>query len=318
VRRAIARYDGTLDGRIAHNGVIEVLVVDRLVMLRLTSAAMSERTRTGDRRDRRTSVPIPVLVLATVAVLFFALPLAGLLWRAPWSKAWQYLSADDALTALRLSLTCSLWATALSFLLGVPLAWVLARVEFTGRGVVRALCTLSMVIPPVVGGVALFFALGRRGIVGQYLDQWFGIRLPFTTAGVVVAQTFVAMPFLIITVEAALRQMDRRVEDASRTLGASSWYTFRRVTLPAIRPALIAGCVLAWARALGEFGATITFAGNFPGTTQTLPLAVYLGLETNPEQAIVLSLVLIAISFAVLVGLRDRWFGQRTRPEYLA
>jgi molybdate transport system permease protein len=133
----------------------------------------------------------------------------------------------------------------------------------------------------------------------------------------VVAQTFVAMPFLIITVEAALRQMDRRVEDAARTLGASSWYTFRRVTLPAIRPALMAGGVLAWARALGEFGATITFAGNFPGTTQTLPLAVYLGLETNPEEAIVLSLVLIAISFAVLVGLRDRWFGTGTRTELL-
>jgi molybdate transport system permease protein len=162
--------------------------------------------------------------------------------------------------------------------------------------------------------VALFFALGRRGVVGQYLDRWFDLRLPFTTAGVVVAQTFVAMPFLVVTVEAALRQLDLRVDDASRTLGASRWYTFRRVTLPAIRPALVAGAVLAWARALGEFGATITFAGNFPGTTQTLPLAVYLALETNPEQAIVLALVLIAVSFAVLVGLRDRWLG-RQRPD---
>ena len=151
--------------------------------------------------------------------------------------------------------------------------------------------------------------------MGQYLDQWFGIRLPFTTAGVVVAQTFVAMPFLVITVEAALRQLDMRFDDASRTLGASRWYTFRRVTLPAIRPALVAGAVLAWARALGEFGATITFAGNFPGTTQTLPLQVYLSLETNPEEAIVLSLLLIAISFAVLVGLRDRWFGRGASPE---
>ena len=173
----------------------------------------------------------------------------------------------------------------------------------------RALCTLSMVLPPVVGGVALFFALGRRGIVGQYLDRWFDIRLPFTTAGVVVAQTFVAMPFLVITVEAALRQLDARFEDASRTLGASSWYTFRRVTLPAIRPALVAGAVLSWARALGEFGATITFAGNFPGRTQTMPLAVYLALETNPQEAIVLALVLTAISFAVLVALRERWLG---------
>jgi molybdate transport system permease protein len=254
---------------------------------------------------------VPVLALAGVATAFFALPLVGLLWRAPWSSAWSYATDDGVVTALRLSLVCSAWATALSVLFGVPLAWVLARSELPGRGVVRALCTLSMVLPPVVGGVALLFALGRRGIVGQYLDEWFGVRLPFTTAAVVIAQTFVAMPFLVVTVEAALRQLDGRVEDASRTLGASPWYTFRRVTLPAIRPALGAGAVLAWARALGEFGATITFAGNFPGTTQTLPLAVYLSRETNPEEAIVLALILIAISFVVLVGLRDRWFGQR-------
>jgi molybdate transport system permease protein len=263
-----------------------------------------------NRRGRRAGLPIPVLALAIVGIVFFALPLIGLLWRAPWSNAWQYLTNDDALQALRLSLICSLWATGLSVVFGVPLAWLLARVEFPGRGIVRALCTLSMVLPPVVGGVALFFALGRRGIVGQYLDEWFGITLPFTTAAVVIAQTFVAMPFLVITVEAALRQLDARFEDASRTLGASRWYTFRRVTLPSIRPALVAGAVLAWARALGEFGATITFAGNFPGTTQTMPLAVYLSLETNPEEAIILALVLIAISFAVLVGLRDRWFGR--------
>lgn len=267
------------------------------------------------RRVRRVSLPVPVLTFAVVAVVFFALPLVGLLWRAPWSSAWRYLTDEDAVTALRLSMICSLWATLLSVVFGVPLAWLLARVEFPGRGVVRALCTLSMVLPPVVGGVALFFALGRRGIVGQYLDRWFDLQLPFTTAGVVVAQTFVAMPFLVITVEASLRQLDSRVEDASRTLGASRWYTFRRVTLPAIRPALAAGAVLAWARALGEFGATITFAGNFPGTTQTMPLAVYLALESNPEQAIVLALVLIAISFAVLVGLRDRWFGRSDRPS---
>jgi molybdate transport system permease protein len=266
------------------------------------------------RRGRRVSLPVPALALAVVAVVFFALPLIGLLWRAPWSNAWEYLTDHDALTALRLSMVCSLWATGLSIVFGVPLAWLLARVEFPGRGVVRALCTLSMVLPPVVGGVALFFALGRRGIVGQYLDRWFDVTLPFTTAGVVVAQTFVAMPFLVITVEASLRQLDGRFEDASQTLGASSWYTFRRVTMPSIRPALAAGAVLAWARALGEFGATITFAGNFPGTTQTMPLAVYLSLEVNPEKAIVLALLLIAISFAVLVGLRDRWFGRTQRP----
>jgi molybdate transport system permease protein len=261
-------------------------------------------------------MPVLALLLACIAVAFFALPLLGLLWRAPWSNAWRYLAADSAMTALRLSMICSLWATVLSVVFGVPLAWMLARVPFRGSGIVRALCTLSMVLPPVVGGVALFFALGRRGLVGQWLDRWFDVRLPFTTAGVVVAQTFVAMPFLVITVEAALRQLDTRFEDASRMLGASRWYTFRRVTLPAIRPALVAGAVLAWARALGEFGATITFAGNFPGTTQTMPLAVYLALETNPEEAIVLALVLIAISFAVLIGLRDRWFGGRhTTPS---
>lgn len=270
------------------------------------------------RRGRLNGLPAPVVVVATAAVAFFALPLAGLLWRAPWSRAWDYLTDDTALTALRLSLLCSLWSTGLSVVFGVPLAWVLARSRLPGRRAIRALCTLSMVLPPVVGGVALFFALGRRGLVGQYLDRWFGVTLPFTTAAVVIAQTFVAMPFLVITVESALHQLDHRFEDASRTLGASGWYTFRRVTLPAIRPALVAGAVLSWARALGEFGATITFAGNFPGTTQTMPLAVYISLEANPEQAIVLALVLIAVCFAVLVGLRDRWFGHRAPLQPVA
>jgi len=264
------------------------------------------------------AIPLPALVLAGVAIAFFALPLIGLLWRVPWADAWTYLTDDASVTALRLSMVTSLSATALSILFGVPLAWLLARVEFPGRSAVRALCLLSMVLPPVVGGVALFFSLGRRGLVGQYLDDWFGITLPFTTAGVVVAQTFVAMPFLVVTVEAALRQLDPRIEEASRTLGASRWYTFRRVTLPAIRPALVAGAVLAWARALGEFGATITFAGNFPGTTQTMPLAVYLSLQTNPEEAIVLAVVMIAISFGVLVSLRGRWFGAVDRPVQVA
>ena len=160
------------------------------------------------------------------------------MWKAPWGDVWSILTSDSALTALRLSLWCSLWATLAALLFGVPLAWLLARVSFPGRGLVRALCTLSMVLPPVVAGVALFYSLGRRGLLGQYLDRWFGFTLPFTTAGVVVAQTFVAMPFLVITVEAAFRQLDTRYEDAARTLGASRWYVFRRVTLPAIRPGL--------------------------------------------------------------------------------
>ncbi len=252
-----------------------------------------------------------MLVLACIAIVFFALPFVGLLWKAPWGDAWSILTSDSALTALRLSLWCSLWATVAAVTFGVPLAWLLARVSFPGRGLVRALCTLSMVLPPVVAGVALFYSLGRRGLLGQYLDRWFGFTLPFTTTGVVVAQAFVAMPFLVITVEAAFRQLDTRYEEAARTLGASRWYVFRRVTLPAIRPGLVAGAVLAWARALGEFGATITFAGNFPGRTQTMPLAIYLTNEVNPDEAIVLSLVLIAVSFGVLVALRDRFLGGR-------
>jgi molybdate transport system permease protein len=277
----------------------------------MTEAASPRHVR---RRGGKEHLPAPALLVALIAIAFFTLPFLGLVWRAPWSKAWDVLTEPSVRTALWLSIRCSLGATAFAMFFGVPLAWLLARVDFPGRGVVRALCTLSMVLPPVVGGVALFFSFGRRGLFGQYLDRWFDFRLPFTTWGVVVAQTFVAMPFLVLTVEAALRQLDRRFEDAARTLGGSRWYVFRRVTLPTIRPALIAGAVLAWARALGEFGATITFAGNFPGTTQTLPLATYIALETNPQEALILSLVLIAVSFAVLVGLRDRWLGGTGGP----
>lgn len=256
--------------------------------------------------------PVAILVLAAVGVLFFALPFLGLLWRVPWSDVWSLLTRPDSLDALRLSIICSLLASALSALVGVPLAWVLARVGFPGRRAVRALCLLSLVLPPVVGGVALFSAYGRRGLLGDPLASWFGVHLPFSTAGVVVAQTFVAMPFLVLTVEAAVRSLDPRPEESARTLGASSWYTFRRVSLPAIRPALLAGLVLAWARALGEFGATITFAGSLPGRTQTAPLAVYRALEADPAQALVLSLVMIAICFTVLIGLRDSWLGTPT------
>jgi len=271
--------------------------------------AAVRRRRVGQER-----LPLPALLLAGLAIAFFALPFVGLLWKTPWGNAWSILTSDSALTALRLSLWCALWATLAAVVFGVPLAWLLARVSFPGRGLVRALCILSMVLPPVVAGVALFYSLGRRGMLGQYLDRWFGFTLPFTTVGVVVAQTFVAMPFLVITVEAAFRQLDTRFEDAARTLGASRWYVFRRVTLPAIRPGLIAGAVLAWARALGEFGATITFAGNFPGRTQTMPLAIYLTNEIDPDEAIVLSLVLIAVSFGVLVALRERFLGGGRPP----
>lgn len=241
--------------------------------------------------------------------LFFIVPLAGLLQRAPWERLGADLASPEVRTALRLSLVTSLAATALSVVLGIPLAWVLARVEFPGRRLLRALTTLPMVLPPVVGGVALLLAFGRRGLLGQWLDQAFGVRLSFTTAAAILAEAFVAMPFLVITAEAAFRSLDHRYEDAARTLGAGRSTVFRRVTLPLAAPALGAGLVLCWARALGEFGATITFAGNFPGTTRTMPLAVYLALESRPEAAISLSLVLLTVSLAVLVGLRDRWLG---------
>jgi molybdate transport system permease protein len=250
--------------------------------------------------------PIVLAALAAAGVAFFILPLAGLIYRTPWETALGELTTPEALTALQLSLVVSLAATALALGLGVPLAWVYARVPFPGRDVVRALTTLPMILPPVVGGVALLFAFGRRGLFGQPLDA-IGIRLPFTTAGAVLAATFVAMPFLVLTVEAGLRSMDRRYEDAARTLGAGRWLVFRRVTLPLIAPSVFAGAVLCWARALGEFGATITFAGNLPGTTQTLPLAVYIALETRPEVAITLSLILLAVSLAILVTMRDRY-----------
>ncbi len=191
--------------------------------------------------------------------------------------------------------------------LGVPLAWLLARTEFPGRGFVRALVTVPLVLPPVVGGVALLLVFGRRGLLGAWLDSTFGITLPFTTTGVVLAEAFVAMPFLVIAVEGALRAAEARFEEAAATLGAGRWTVFRRVTLPLIAPGVAAGAVLCWARALGEFGATITFAGNFPGRTQTMPLAVYLALEQDLPSAIVLSLILLAVSVTVLAFLRDRW-----------
>jgi molybdate transport system permease protein len=251
--------------------------------------------------------PWVLVVPAILGFAFLVLPLAGLLVRAPWSTIGTRLGQPEIRDALRLSLVCATLATGLCLVLGVPLAWVLARVAFPGRRLVRALVTVPLVLPPVVGGVALLLALGRNGLAGRWLDRWFGLTLPFTTTGVVLAEAFVALPFLVISVEGALRAADLRYEDAAATLGASRWTTFRRVTLPLIAPGIGAGAVLCWARALGEFGATITFAGNFPGRTQTMPLAVYLALENDPQAAIVLSLVLLAVSIVVLAGLRGRW-----------
>jgi molybdate transport system permease protein len=249
------------------------------------------------------------LALAALGLLFFLLPLAGLILRAPWDQAIAAITAPETATALELSLFCSLAATAIALVMGIPLALVLSRTTGNVRNLLRALTTLPMVLPPVVGGVALLFTFGRHGLVGSLPYQAFGIQIPFTTAAAVMAETFVAMPFLVIAVEAGLRSLDPRYEEAARALGAKGWMVFARVTLPMLRPAIFSGAVLCWARALGEFGATITFAGNFPGRTQTVPVAVYVALETRPESAIVLSLILLAVSLAILVGMRDRWLG---------
>jgi molybdate transport system permease protein len=220
---------------------------------------------------------------------------------------WSILRGSNASQALQLSLWTSTVATGISLVIGVPLAWVLARTDFPGLRLLRALVTLPLVLPPVVGGVALLLAFGRNGFIGRYLDQWFGVTIPFSPTAVIMAETFVAMPFLIVTVEGALRSADRGFEEAAATLGATRMTVFRRITVPLIAPSLGAGAVLCWARALGEFGATITFAGSFPGRTETMPIAVYYALESDPDAAIVLSLVLLLVSVIVLVTLRDKW-----------
>jgi len=258
-------------------------------------------------RRVRAAVPVVLLLPAALSLVFLVLPLLGLLIRAPWSTMGRRLTQPGVLEALKLSLETATLATGVCLVLGVPLAWMLARVELPGRKLIRALVTVPLVLPPVVGGVALLLVLGRRGIVGSWLLATFGFSLPFTTAGVVVAESFVAMPFLVIAVEGALRGADARYEEAAATLGAGRWTVFRRVTLPLVAPGVAAGAVLCWARALGEFGATITFAGNLPGVTQTMPLAVYIALESDINSAIVLSLVLLAVSITILVSLRDRW-----------
>jgi molybdate transport system permease protein len=261
----------------------------------------------GAVRGAAAGAPWQLAVPAAVGAAFLLLPVLALLLRAPWRGLPRLLAGGAVGEALRLSLLSSTLATGASVLLGVPLAWVLAQSRLPGTSVLRAAVTLPLVLPPVVGGVALLLALGRRGLVGRYLLAWFGWSLPFSTPAVVLAQTFVAMPFLVLTVEGAIRAADGGLGEAAATLGAGRFTVFRRVTLPLIGPSLVAGAVLCWARALGEFGATITFAGNFPGRTQTTPVAVYLALQTDPEAAVALSLVLLLASLVVLIGLRERW-----------
>ena len=270
-------------------------------------ASMKHQRRPG-RRLNQGRAPVVLLLPSLVGLAFLTLPVIGLLVRTPWSQLTADIAATDTWTALRLSLEAATAATGVSMVLGVPLAWLLARTEMPGRRVARALVAVPLVLPPVVGGLALLLVFGRDGILGSYLDRWFGITLPFTTAGVVMAETFVALPFLVISVETALHGLDPALEEAAATSGAGRWQIFRWITLPNLLPAIGAGAVLSWARAIGEFGATITFAGDFPGTTQTMPLAVYLAFQNDPQSAIVLSVVLLVVSIALLAALRDRLF----------
>ena len=278
----------------------------------MTSGAHTQvPLRIRPRPPLRAGVRLPLVASlpAVVGLTFLVLPLVGLAVRAPWGDVGSVLAEPAVLQSLWLSLWTSSLATAVAVLVGVPLAWSLARGRVPGRRVVRAVVTLPLVLPPVVGGVALLMVFGRTGLVGSWLHRWFELSLPFTPAAVVMAQTFVAMPFLVVTVEGALRGADQRFEEAAVCLGASRLTVLRRVTLPLVAPSVAAGAVLAWARALGEFGATVTFAGSFPGRTQTLPLSVYHALDQDPEAAIALSLVLLTVCVVVLVGLRGRWVG---------
>ncbi|GAA2975647.1 hypothetical protein JCM13580A_14070 [Streptomyces drozdowiczii] len=268
--------------------------------------------------NRRPRAPIVLALPALLAVAFLLLPLAGILARTSWGELGGHLTSESTTQALTLSLIVSGWALVLSLVLGVPLAWLLARVDFPGKVFVRSLVLLPMVLPPTVGGVALLLGFGRRGLLGPWLEDWFGITLPFHTSGAVLAATFVAMPFLVISLEGALGGLRPRYEETAASLGASPVRVFFTVTLPMVAPGLAAGAALTWARALGEFGATITFAGNLPGTTQTLPLQVYLLLQDSPEAATSVSLLLLVIAMAVLLALRGRWTGtpqERTRTR---
>lgn len=258
-------------------------------------------------RTRVTRAPWFLAVPGAVALAFLIIPLIALLTQTPWSGLVDLVTSQTARGALVLSLVTSLSATAFAALVGIPLAWLLAREVLPWTGLLRALVLVPLLLPPVVAGVALLVALGRRGLVGQFVYDAFGIQFPFTTAGVVIAEAFVAMPFLIITMEGGFRSLSQRYEEAAATLGASAWTVFWRITLPMVGPSVIAGLVLCWARALGEFGATITFAGSFPGVTQTMPLAVYAALETDRSSAIALSVVLLGVSVSVLVALRGRY-----------
>lgn len=277
-------------------------------MTAVRDGSPSARRRRG-RLRRATGVGAPAVVVAPalIGVLFLMLPTLALVVRTPWGDLGRIYRDQDVWTALRLSVESSLDATLAALVLGVPLAWVLARIRRPGMGALRALVTFPLVLPPVIGGVALFDAFGRNGMLGRPIHSLLGQDLPFSFPGIVVAETFVAMPFLVVTVEGAFRIADRGVEEAAATLGASRSRIFARVTVPLVLPAIAAGAVLCWARALGEFGATLLFGGNTPGTTRTVPTAVLTVFDNDPADAPALSLPLMVVALVVLVALRDRW-----------
>jgi molybdate transport system permease protein len=249
-------------------------------------------------------------VLAAVLLAFFVLPIFGMALRLPWSTAFAEISKPQLLEAIIISLFVSFSAVASAVLFGFPLAWLLARASFPGRRFLRTLVLLPMVFPPVVGGLALFTIFGRNGLLGPVLNS-LGIQVAFTPAASILAATFVSAPFFVLSAETGLSSTDRRIEEAAATLGASTWRILGTVILPAIRPSLLAGVALTWARALGEFGATIMFAGNVEGRTQTVPLAIYdLFQMGNHDGAILLSLILVVISFVLLLLLHGKAFGR--------
>jgi len=252
-------------------------------------------------------IPLLLKLLAGMALAVFVVPLLALLVRAPWLQMPSRLASPELLDALWLSFLTASIATLICVLLGVPLAWMLARIDFRGRRLVRALVTVPLIMPPVVAGVALLTAFGRNGIIGSTLLDVLGITIPFSTVAVVMAQTFVALPFLVITVEGTIRTTDLTYDEVASSSGATRWQTFILVNVPLAAPGIFGGAVLAWARALGEFGATITFAGNAPGVTRTMPLEIYTVLQTDPDAAIALSVILLAISITVLALLREKW-----------
>lgn len=254
----------------------------------------------------RLGVPRWVLVVAAAGALFVVLPLLAMALRVDWAHFVPLITSRSAVDALLLSLRTSLLATVGCLVLGVPMAVVLARVPFVGQRVVRAIVLLPLVLPPVVGGLALLALYGRRGLLGGALD------VAFSTPAVVIAQTFVALPFVVLSLEGALRSAGERYEAVAATLGARPSTVLLRVTLPLVLPAVVSGAILSFARALGEFGATLTFAGSLQGVTRTLPLEVYLQRETDPDAAVALSLVLVAVAIAVVAVAHGA--GERVRP----